>query len=69
MEELKKCVHDLLNAKSNHLPLLQHVNELLLRLLPLVRRVFDFDSQRSGNLLCESEGDTTFCGYQYAMYG
>ena len=31
MEELKKCVHDLLNVKSNHLPLLQHVNELLLR--------------------------------------
>ena len=31
MEELKKCVHDLLNAKSNHLPLLQHINELLLR--------------------------------------
>lgn len=31
MEELKKCVHDLLNAKSNYLPLLQHINELLLR--------------------------------------
>ena len=31
MEELKKCVHDLLNVKSNHLTLLQHLNELLLR--------------------------------------
>ena len=31
MEELKKCVHGLLNAKGNHLPLLQQINELLLR--------------------------------------
>ena len=31
MEVLKKCVHDLLNAKGNHLPLLQHINELLLK--------------------------------------
>lgn len=31
MEELKKCVHDLLNAKGNHLPFLQHINELVLR--------------------------------------
>lgn len=30
MEELKKCVHELLNAKGNHLPLLQHINELIL---------------------------------------
>ena len=31
MEELKNTVSKLLNAKGNHLSLLQHINELLLR--------------------------------------
>ncbi len=31
MEELKNAVCKLLNAKGNHLPLLQHINELLLK--------------------------------------
>ena len=30
MEELKKNVHDLLNTKADHLPLLQRINELVL---------------------------------------
>lgn len=31
MEELKKCVHELLNAKGEHLPLLQRINEKILK--------------------------------------
>ena len=31
MEELKKKVHQLLGAKGNHLPLLQGINELVLK--------------------------------------
>lgn len=31
MEELKKSVYGLLSAKGNHLPLLQHINELILK--------------------------------------
>lgn len=31
MEDLKKCVHELLNAKGNHLPILQRMNELILK--------------------------------------
>lgn len=31
MEELKKSVYELLNAKGEHLPLLQHINELVLK--------------------------------------
>lgn len=31
MEDLRKSVHELLNAKGNHLLMLQHINELVLR--------------------------------------